>query len=182
MTTKLDKTKSKAAKKVARQPPQLGLELDESVGLKVSIEGDYDALRNVARNTNLIEGLVGQIAKLGSPGQIIDEEASNFALGFIDSMNPRDTAEALLLAQMAVVHQATMVMARRLNHTNNILQQDSAERALNKLGRTFVAQMEALKRYRSKVQQTVRVERVTVQEGGQAIVGNVAKGGEYDEK
>jgi len=89
---------------------------------------------------------------------------------------------AVQLAQMAVVHQATMVMARRLNHTNNILQQDSAERALNKLGRTFVAQMEALKRYRSKVQQTVRVERVTVQEGGQAIVGNVAKGGEYDEK
>jgi len=36
--------------------------------------------------------------------------------------------------------------------------------------------MEALKRFRSKGQQTVRVKRVTVEEGGQAIVGNVQHG------
>ena len=34
-----------------------------------------------------------------------------------------------------------------------------------------------MKRYRSKGQQVVRVERVTVQEGGQAIVGHVQHGG-----
>lgn len=45
------------------------------------------------------------------------------------------------------------------------------------LARTFASQMEALKRYRSGGQQTVRVERVTVNEGGQAIVGNVAHPG-----
>jgi hypothetical protein len=37
--------------------------------------------------------------------------------------------------------------------------------------------VEALKRYRSAGEQTVRVEHVTVNEGGQAIVGNVAHGG-----
>jgi hypothetical protein len=47
-------------------------------------------------------------------------------------------------------------------------QQDSAERAFNKLARTFAAQVEALKRYRSGGEQTVRVEHVTVNEGGQA--------------
>jgi hypothetical protein len=41
--------------------------------------------------------------------------------------------------------------------------------------------MDTLKRCRSKGQQTVRVERVTVEIGGQAIVGNVSKGG-HDEK
>jgi hypothetical protein len=46
-----------------------------------------------------------------------------------------------------------------------------------KLGRTFAAQVEALKRYRSRGDQTVRVEHVTVNEGGQAIVGNVAHRG-----
>jgi hypothetical protein len=56
-------------------------------------------------------------------------------------------------------------------------QQDSAERAFNKLVRTFAAQVEALKRYRTGGEQTVRVERVTVNEGGQAIVGNVSHGG-----
>jgi hypothetical protein len=37
--------------------------------------------------------------------------------------------------------------------------------------------MDALKKYRAKAQQVVRVERVTVEEGGQAIVGNVERGG-----
>lgn len=41
--------------------------------------------------------------------------------------------------------------------------------------------METLKRYRSKGQQVVRVERVTVADGGQAIVGNVNQRGAGDE-
>src|ERR1700730_15849925 len=83
----------------------------------------------------------------------------------------------MLAAQMAAVHNATMTFARRLAHVDNIPQQDSAERAFNKLARTFAAQVEALKRYRSGGEQTVQVEHVTVNEGGQAIVGNVSHGG-----
>ena len=83
----------------------------------------------------------------------------------------------MLAAQMAAVHNATMTFARRLAHVDNIPQQDSAERAFNKLARTFAAQVEALKRYRTGGEQTVRVEHVTVNEGGQAIVGNVTHGG-----
>ena len=60
---------------------------------------------------------------------------------------------------------------------DNIAQQDSVERAFNKLARTFAAQMETLKRYRSRGEQLVRVERVTVNEGRQAIVGPVTHGG-----
>ena len=78
---------------------------------------------------------------------------------------------------MAAVHMATMEFARRLANVENTAQQDSAERAFNKLARTFAAQVEALKRYRSRGDQTVRVEHVTVNEGGQAIVGNVAHRG-----
>src|SRR5277367_2055600 len=55
----------------------------------------------------------------------------------------------------------------------NIPQQDSAERAFNKLTRTFAAQMSALKEYRSKGEQKMTVQHVHVAEGGQAIVGNV---------
>jgi hypothetical protein len=43
--------------------------------------------------------------------------------------------------------------------------------------RTYLAQMDVLKKYHAKTQQTVRVERVTVNEGGQAIVGDVTHGG-----
>ena len=65
---------------------------------------------------------------------------------------------------------------------DTLAQQDSAERAYNKLARTFASQVEALKRYRSAGEQTVRVEHVTVNEGGQAIVGNVAHGGRGSDK
>ena len=54
-----------------------------------------------------------------------------------------------------------------------IPQQDSAERAFNKLTRTFAMQMEALKRYRAGAEQKVTLQHVSVAEGGQAIIGNV---------
>jgi hypothetical protein len=96
----------------------------------------------------------------------------------VQGIEPRDQIEAMLAAQMAAVHNATMTFAGRLNRVDNIQQQDSAERAFNKLARTFGAQVEALKRYRTGgQQQKVTVEHVTVNAGGQAIVGSVAAPG-----
>jgi ABC-type enterochelin transport system substrate-binding protein len=83
----------------------------------------------------------------------------------------------MLAAQMAAVHVATMNAALRLARAETVEQRDSASTAFNKLARTFAAQMEALKRHRTTGEQIVRVHRVTVNEGGQAIVGNVAGGG-----
>jgi hypothetical protein len=68
-----------------------------------------------------------------------------------------------------------MTLAGRLAQVENIPQQDSAERAFNKLTRTFATQMEALKRYRTGGEQKVTVQHVSVSEGGQAIVGNVTQ-------
>jgi len=126
---------------------------------------------------DFLGGILVQIANVASKGQTADVGAVNYMLSMVKGVQPRDQIEAMLAAQMAAVHNATMTFARRLNHVDNIPQQDSAERAFNKLARTFTAQVEALKRYRSAGEQTVRVEHVTVNEGGQAIVGNVATGG-----
>jgi hypothetical protein len=68
-----------------------------------------------------------------------------------------------------------MTFARRLANVETIEQQDSAERAFNKLARTFTTQLEALKRYRTGGEQKVTVQHVSVSEGGQAIVGNVTQ-------
>ena len=68
----------------------------------------------------------------------------------------------------------------RLAKANTIHHRDRAERAFNKLARTFTTQVEALKRHRTGGQQKVTVEHVHVHEGGQAIVGHVehsAEGG-----
>ncbi|WP_156933620.1 hypothetical protein [Paracoccus sp. J39] len=160
-----------------RTPPTMEIEWHEDRSVRLVIDGDFSRISKATGNPAVKNGLLGQISILGSPGTKTDANASNFALGFVDSMEPQDATEALLLTQMAAIHQATMHMARRLNHVENILQQDSAERALNKLARTYAAQVEALKRYRSKGQQVVRVERVTVESGAQAVVGNVNHGG-----
>lgn len=163
-----------------RKPPSVKMLWGKNETLQIELSGDFKRLKSVIMNHDVSGGLLSQIVSLGSHGRQVDEAASNFALGFVDSMKPKDAAEALLLAQMAATHQATMMMARRLNHVENIPQQDAAERALNKLTRSFTAQMDTLKRYRSKGQQTVRVERVTVEPGGQAVVGNVQHGGRGD--
>ena len=122
-------------------------------------------------------GLSGQIATIGAQGRKVDETTSNFLLSVVRSIKPRDELETLLAIQMGAIHSATMMMARRLNHVETITQQDAAERAFNKLARTFAMQMEALKRYRTGGQQKVIVEHVTVNAGGQAIVGAVGGAG-----
>jgi hypothetical protein len=120
-------------------------------------------------------GLLHQLATVGSKGGQVDERGLNFMLSVMKGVQPRDELEAMLAAQMAAVHMATMTIAQRLAHVENIPQQDSAERAFNKLSRTFTTQMEALKRYRTGGEQKVTVQHVSVAEGGQAIVGNVTQ-------
>lgn len=83
----------------------------------------------------------------------------------------------MLASQMAAIHNATMTAARQLANATGIPAQDSASNIFNKLARTYAAQVEALKKYRSAGEQTIKVQHVVVNEGGQAIVGNVDAGG-----
>jgi hypothetical protein len=128
------------------------------------------------------EGLLNQLANAGSQGGEVDEASVNFMLAVIKDIKPSDHLEAMLAAQMAAIHLATMTFTRRLAHVETIPQQDSAERALNKLARTYASQMEALKRYRTGGEQKVTVQHVSVSEGGQAIVGNVTQGSAVPQK
>jgi hypothetical protein len=114
-----------------------------------------------------------QLAQIARTGAAITEAELNGVLAIVRGLAPTDSTEALLAAQMAAVHSASMVAARRLVHAETLAQQDSASTMFNKLARTFVAQVEGLKRYRLKGEQTIKVQHVTVNDGGQAIVGDV---------
>jgi hypothetical protein len=120
--------------------------------------------------------LIRQLAQAASPSKEIDEAKLNFMLSVVKDAKPKDQFEAMLAAQMAAVHMATMTFAQRLARVENIPQQDSAWRAFNQFARTFAMQMEALKRYRTGGEQKVTVQHVSVSQGGQAIVGNVTQG------
>lgn len=129
-------------------------------------------------NLNFLNGIVSELINASTKGKDPDVEKLNYMLSIVTGIEPRDQMEAMLAAQMAAVHSQMMTFARRLNHTETIPQQDSAERAFNKLARTFTTQMEALNRYRGKGQQKMTVEHVNVASGGQAIIGNVQGGGD----
>ena len=126
---------------------------------------------------DFIDVLMEQLANAGSKGREVSERHLNFMLSVIKGIEPRDQLEVMLGAQMAATHMASMTFARRLNHVDNIQQQDSAEKTLNKLMRTYTGQMEALRKHRTGGEQRVIVQHVHVNEGGQAVVGNVTHGG-----
>lgn len=123
-----------------------------------------------------LNGLIAQVLNASRSNGEINPHNVNFVLSVVADIEPQDQLEAMLATQMAAIHMATMTFADRLASVENIPQQDSAEKALNKLARTFATQMEALKRYRTGGEQKMTVEHVTVNEGGQAIVGNVSHG------
>ena len=173
---------------LARQmekPPAPRLKVSEKGGVaQVSLDHPDSAfgatLLMAALGTTELDfliGLLGQLASAGSQGGDVDERGLNFMLAMVKGVEPKDQVEAMLAAQMAAVHMATMTFARRLAHVETLPQQDSAERAFNKLARTFTAQVEALKRYRTGGEQRMFVEHVHVHQGGQAIVGTVNQGG-----
>ena len=140
---------------------------DEAVGIL--------ALMRAIGTTDLdfYDGLMGHLVNASRGQNALSQNGTNFMLSVVRGIEPRDQIEAMLAAQMAAVHAASMTFAHRLAHVENIPQQDSAERAFNKLTRTFAMQVEALKNYRSKGEQRMVVQHVNVAEGGQAIVGNV---------
>jgi hypothetical protein len=119
-------------------------------------------------------GFLGQLADLGDDKD--RERRLNFMLSVVKGIEPRDHIEAMVAAQMAATHAATMKSFRDLADAQDLQHRDAAERTVNKLMRTFASQMEALKRYRAGAEQTVTVQQVNIGEGGQAIVGNVTQG------
>jgi len=129
-------------------------------------------------NTDFLLGIFRQLANLVvSTDGNVDGDKVHFMLSVIEGIKPENETEAMLAAQMAVVHLATMKYAGTLLTVDKIPQADHAEKTLNKLARTFTTQMDTLKRYRTGGQQKMTVEHVHVHEGGQAIVGSVTAGG-----
>jgi len=101
----------------------------------------------------------------------------NQMLGLIADINPQDDIEAMLACQMIVAHSLSMESAKWAH----LKEQTFEGKQMNinhtvKLMRTYTQQMEALKKYRRNANQKMTVEHVHVNEGGQAIIGNVDGG------
>ena len=97
------------------------------------------------------------------------------AVNMFSELKPQDGVEGMLATQMVATHSAAMECMRRA-----MLPEQSSEardmnlRNANKLLQTYARQLEVLNKHRGKGLQKITVEHVTVEAGGQAIVGNVA--------
>jgi hypothetical protein len=108
------------------------------------------------------------------PGGGISETSVNAVLAFIEGAEPRNEVEAALAIQMACTHAVTMTVLARLGggfrgDRNTAVMAAAATRLL----KAFATQVEALRRLRNGGSQFVRVEHVHVNDGGQAVIGNV---------
>src|SRR5919199_4540820 len=87
---------------------------------------------------------------------------------------PRDPLEGMLAAQMVGVHAAAMECLRRAMAANATFEgREMNLGQANRLVRSYAALLGALDHHRGKGRQVVRVEHVTVNAGGRAIVGAV---------
>lgn len=105
------------------------------------------------------------------------EAATNEMLAMLYELDPQDGVEGLLCNQMIACQKW---IAKCGNYASNL--ENSFEvrtmylDKMTKMMGLFTKQVETLGKYRNKGKQTVTVQHVTVNDGGQAIVGNVNGG------
>ena len=102
----------------------------------------------------------------------------NNALAILQGIAPKDEVEGMLAVQMVGVHNLAMETLKRAMITDQSFEGKEANiNQATRMLRTYIFQMEALKRYRTGGQQKVVVEHVNINQGGQAIVGVVNREG-----
>lgn len=112
------------------------------------------------------------------PNTIDKDTSVNAVMAMLLNIQPQDTMEAMLVTQMIATHAQAMEWSRRAvlpEQTERGIEMNVSR--ATRLMRTFTSQVEALQKYRNKGQQTIQVQHVNVQSGGQAIVGAIQGGG-----
>lgn len=97
-------------------------------------------------------------------------------VGTLYNMDPNDAVEAHVVNQISMVNEAMIDAMRRLTVAESLELRETYSRMLNQLGRTSAALVQTLGSYRGRGEQRITVQHVNVNEGGQAIVGNIAAG------
>ena len=122
--------------------------------------------------------MIDRVAMTSQTFQVDGEDyTKKMAAIALRSFKPTDAVEGMIAAQAIALHHASLECSRKAmvrgqpSDVASRLRRDAANSA-----RAMIDMCEALDRRRGKGPQVVRVERVVVNEGGQAVVGNVTTG------
>jgi hypothetical protein len=121
-------------------------------------------------NASLLELQVAAQLPFGG----ISEVGMNAALALIEGVAPRNEIEGAIAVQMACTHAAALSVLARFRGGGGTEHRVAAlASAAARLLKAYSVQVETLRRLRHGGDQHVRVEHVHVNEGGQAVIGNV---------
>jgi hypothetical protein len=158
--------------------PVLGLPHTDEAGWQAQMKAAFGAASGAFVDAEILRLLA---ALRITRDDLSLETKVNAAIAMIAGVAPRNEVEALLAVQMALTHVAAMRMLTELNRLSPHVSPAGvaiAGSVSTKLLRAFSGQAEALAKLRRPAVQVVRVERVNVAAGGQAIVGTVAHPGD----
>ena len=137
----------------------------------------YKRLQDITKTSDpeTALGIVRQAAAWNSSSDHVLSQA----VEMLEALAPQTPLESMLIAQMLAANGAIRhMMTNAFTPEQTFAGKELNLNQVTKMQRTFLQQVEALQKLRGLTgQQTVRVEHVTVEAGGQAIVGNVDHGG-----
>ncbi len=181
-------TKGKDLRRTAAAPPPLDMTApgkDRHIEVTISKQAT-DSMREIGgseyevwNNSLLHRTMMAAPPTVGSDGQPLENYSAGLAGLALRGFAPKDPVEAMIASQAVALHFASLECSRRAMLPGqpadmaSRLRKDAANSA-----RAMIDMAEALDRRRGKGPQTIRVERVVVQDGGQAVVaGTVVTGG-----
>jgi hypothetical protein len=156
-------------------------EAKKPTNVAVSAPGELEDYSG-SKSREFTNGLLNAAINTAWLHNLEDAEAkrlqARITLDLLEAFKPTDAIEGMIAAQAIAMHHGSMECFRRSMipdqpfDTAARLRKDSAN-----LARGMTDMVDALDRKRGKGPQVVRVERVVVHQGGQAIVGNVQPAG-----
>jgi hypothetical protein len=125
-----------------------------------------------ASSLDFVNELLADLADIADRARVTNLQKLNFLLSVVTGISPRDQLESMLATHMGAVHVGIMKAAQSLAKAATPVEAESHGRTLSKLARTFVMQMDTLKRYRSEGQLKLTMQTVTFNVDAQAIARN----------
>ena len=130
---------------------------------------------------DLTTSIADQVINTCMTGEELTERSTlciNATFAAILETDPQDPTELMLATQMATIHNTVMrYSALAMKDEQTIELASFYVNSITKMMRTYTTQVEALSKYRTKGQQKITVQHVNVNDGGQAVIGDINQGG-----
>ena len=164
-----------------KRKPKKAAEPPKSEAVTVQLDVTKTKAWSGSEDLNFCGALVDQIAssvfKPAWKSEAAQMREIRAALAAMAGLAPRDELEGMMAAQMVATHTGAMECLRRAMLPDQSFEgRDVNMKHAAKLMSLYTQQVAALDKHRGGGRQKITVEHVTVEAGGQAIVGHVSHG------